>query len=143
MSPKILPNLLVMPVQRPFNQDALWQGKIQLANYSNPKQNPPMILPKINNIVGGTLKDPSAPPIWEEVNQSYRTYSTSYWSRVKDAHNTYRLQFTYPKPPSSPSSFSPYQRKQDLTSQTQTQRQKPTPHASLEGRQASPLDQFS
>lgn len=131
-----------MPVQRPFNEHALWKGKIQLANYPTTSRNPPMILPKINSIVGGTLKDPSAPPIWEEVTQSYNNYSTSYWSRVKDAHNTYRLQQgNYPMLPSSPSFFSPYQPKQDLMFQTQTQT--PTPHASLEELAASPLDRFS
>jgi hypothetical protein len=128
-----------MPVQRAFNEHALWQGKIQLANYPPPQQKTQMILPKINTIVGGTLKDPAAPPLWEQINQSYRRYSTSYWSRVKDSHKTYRIeQANYPNLPSSPSSFSPYQRL-DSTPQTQSQ----TPHASLEELAASPLDQFS
>ena len=132
-----------MPVQRPFNEHALWQGKIQQANYPPNPLNPPMNLPKINSIVGGTIKDPSAPQIWEEINHSYTKYSTNYWSRVKERQQLYRTeQANYPTlPPSSPVSFSPYQRKQDSTSQTQTQTL--TPHASLEGRQASPLDQFS
>lgn len=86
------PNLLVMPVQRPFNDHTLWRGTLQRANYPLNPLKPSMILPKINNLVGGTIKDPSAPPIWEEVNQSYRNYSQSYWARVKGAHARYRIE---------------------------------------------------
>lgn len=127
-----------MPVQRPFNEHALWQGKIQLANYPSNTEKPPMILPKINTIVGGTIKDPTAPQIWEEINHSYRKYSRTYWARVKERQHAYRMeQANYPHF-SLPSSFSPYQR-----AERQRQRHKPTPHASLEELVASPLDQFS
>jgi len=132
-----------MPVQRPFNEHVLWQGKIQRANYPPVQPKPPMILPEINKITGTIIKDPSSPPIWEEVTQSYNNYSTTYWSRVKDYHKTYRLQHAnYPMlSPSSLSSFFPYQQKWDLT--PLTQRQMPTPHVSLEELEASPLDRFS
>ena len=139
---KIHLNLIVMPVQRPFNEHVLWQGRIQRSNYSSPQAKPLMILPEINNITGGTIKDPTAPQIWKEITQSYNNYSTSYWSRVKDSHKTYRIQQTkYPNLPSSPSSFSPYQRKQDSTPLTQKLRQ--TPHVFLEELEASRLNRFS
>ena len=125
-----------MPVQRPFNEHVLWQGKIQKSNYPNPNQKPPMILPKINSIIGGTIKDPMAPPIWEEMNQSYTTYSKSYWFRVKDVHNKYRAQHNYPKAPSCHVSFSPYE-------QLYLGHQIQVPHASLEELATSPLNQFS
>ena len=125
-----------MPVQRPFNEHVLWQGKIQRANYPIPHEKPLMVLPKISSL-GGIIKDPSAPPIWEEMNQSYTKYSSNYWSRIKESHTKYRLQHTYPKSPSFPFSFSPYLRKQD------SMHQKQAPHACLEAHQASPLNQFS
>jgi len=132
-----------MPVQRPFNQHALWQGKIQSAKYSSPQPKPRMVLPEINNITGGTIKDPTAPQIWKEITQSYNTYSSFYWTRVKQRQQLYRAeQEDYPNlPSSSPSSFSPYQRKQDSTPLTQKPIQ--TPHVSLEELAASPLDLFS
>jgi hypothetical protein len=131
---KTPPNLLVMPVQRPFNEHALWQGKIQRANYATPHEKPPMVLPKISSH-GGTIKDPTAPPIWEEINNSYTKYSSSYWTRVKDSHNKYRIQYYSRPQPSYPFSFSPYQRKQDLTCLS--------PHVSLEEHRASLPSQFS
>ena len=131
-----------MPVQRPFNEHALWQGRIQRANYPPGHLNAPMVLPKINTIVGGTIKDPSAPQIWEEITQSYTKYSRNYWANAKRRQELYRIEnANYPNLTSSPSSFSPYQRKQDLT--PQTQKQTPSPHVSLEELEASPLDQFS
>ena len=72
-----------MPVQHPLNEHRLWKGKIQ----QPPRE---FIVPKINTIVGGTIKDPTAPSIWEEMNESYRKYSNAYWTRVKAYHEEYR-----------------------------------------------------
>jgi hypothetical protein len=131
-----------MPVQRPFNKEVLWQGKIQRANYPSPHPKPQMILPEINSTIGGTITDPTAPQIWEEINQSYTKYSSFYWARVKQRQELYRDQQSYPNLPSSSlSSFSPYQRKQDWKPLRQSQT--PTPHVSLEELVASPLDRFS
>jgi len=103
---KTLPSLLVMPVQRPFNEDALWQGAIQRANYPPSRLTlPPMILPKISQN-GGTVKDPTAPPIWEQITQSYTKYSKNYWSGVKRRQEVYRRENSYPMPEFSP----PYKR---------------------------------
>ena len=86
-----------MPVQRPFNEEMLWKGKIQKANYpeATPKPKPPMDLPKINTIVGGTIKDPRK-PIWEGINDSYKSYSSDYWAgvRVRNLIYRYRQQFS-------------------------------------------------
>jgi hypothetical protein len=72
-----------MPVQRPLNENRLWKGKVE-----QPIRE--FHLPKINTIVGGTIKDPSAPSIWEEINESYRKYSEAYWTRVKAYQAEYR-----------------------------------------------------
>ena len=89
-----------MPVQRPFNEEMLWKGKIQKANYPEKNPKPPMDLPKINTIVGGTIKDPRAPPIWEGINDSYRSYSNDYWAGVKVRNLIYRYRQQFSSSPS-------------------------------------------
>lgn len=70
---------------------SLWKGKIQRANYPPPLQQPPMILPNINRLVGG--HKPESPSIHDQLNASYARYSAAYWAGVavrarmrKEAH---------------------------------------------------------
>lgn len=58
----------------------LWKGKIQRANYPPPLQQPPMILPNVNRIVGGHT--PDFPSIHDQMNASYARYSAAYWAGV-------------------------------------------------------------
>ena len=59
---------------------SLWKSKIQRANYPPPLQQPPMILPNINRIVGG--HKPESPSIHDQLNASYARYSAAYWASV-------------------------------------------------------------
>ena len=79
-------------LQKPLNESRLWRGK--LTPGPKPVQRPPMILPEINHIIGGT-KAPSV-PIWDEIRRSYEIQSAEYWFGAKKRMDTYRAQETTP-----------------------------------------------
>jgi|UniRef100_A0A6C0K775 hypothetical protein len=72
---------------RPFNEHILWKGKIQESNYPAPLRKPPMDLPIVNHIVGGTIYDPN---IYRNINKSYAAYSAEYWKGVLERRAEYR-----------------------------------------------------
>ncbi len=98
-----------MPVQRPFNEEMLWKGKIQQTHSStpSPKAKQPMDLPRINTIVGGTIKD-YRKPIWEGINDSYKSYSKDYWAGVKVRNLIYRFKRQFSSSPSHSESQWPF-----------------------------------
>jgi len=63
----------------------LWRSKMELANHRPPLNQPPMILPKINNIVGGHMR--IIPPIHEEMNAAYARYSAAYWANLRERYS--------------------------------------------------------
>jgi hypothetical protein len=77
---------------KPFNEANLWRGKLQAGQAS--VQIPPMVLPEINHIVGGT-KVPGV-PIWDEIRQSYEVKSAEYWQGVKKRTAIYRSEQSTP-----------------------------------------------
>jgi hypothetical protein len=72
---------------RPFNEHILWKGKIQQSNYPATHRKPPMDLPIVNHIVGGTIYDPN---IYKNINKSYAAYSAEYWKGVLERRAEYR-----------------------------------------------------
>ena len=96
-----------MPVQRPFNEEMLWKGKIQRAQYPAATPKPSMDLPRINTIVGGTIKD-YRKPIWEGINDSYKSYSKDYWAGVKVRNLVYRFRQQFSSSPSHSESQWPF-----------------------------------
>jgi hypothetical protein len=79
-------------LQEPLNKASLWHGK--LCAGPKPVQKPPMNLPKINHIVGGT-KAPGV-SIWDEITRSYEVQSAHYWAGVKKRAAEYRAKATAP-----------------------------------------------
>jgi len=77
-------------VLKPFNEQALWRGKLQAGN--PPIQKPPMILPKIRTTIGGT--SPPMVPIWDEIRRGYEAQSYEYWLGAKKRQEEYRLRET-------------------------------------------------
>ena len=79
---------------RPFNEHILWKGKIQQSNYPPPPpRKPPMDLPIVNHIVGGTIYDPN---IYKNINKSYEAYSSQYWQGVLERRAEYRKMNAVP-----------------------------------------------
>ena len=76
-----------MPVQPPFNPDALWKGKIQQARYPEPMRGPDFWLPKFNTLTGH-LDNP--PNLTKENCAAYAAYSARYWAGVKQRRAAYR-----------------------------------------------------
>jgi hypothetical protein len=72
---------------RPFNEDLLWKSKMQRSNFPAPVAKPPMELPEVNPIIGGTVYNSQ---IFEDMNKSYTAYSTEYWAGVRMRHAEYR-----------------------------------------------------
>jgi hypothetical protein len=72
---------------QPFNEDLLWKGKMQLANYPPPMLQPPMNLPQVNSLTGKPI---FILDINTELNRSYATYSQKYWQGVEHRKRLYR-----------------------------------------------------
>jgi hypothetical protein len=79
-------------LQKPLNESRLWRGK--LSGGQKPVQRPPMVLPQINHIIGGT-RAPGV-PIWDEITRAYAVQSAEYWYGVKKRADIYRLDATTP-----------------------------------------------
>ena len=54
------------------------------------------------------MKDPRSPPIWEEINESYRNYSKNYWTGVKLRNLIYRFKQKFSSSPSHSESQWPF-----------------------------------
>lgn len=78
----------------PLNKHLIWKSTIEKANYPQPVMKPPMVLPKINTIVGGH-KEP-VPSIHDQMNIDYQAYSTAYWQGVKMRQQLYRQNVNIP-----------------------------------------------
>ena len=78
---------------RPLNEDLLWKGQIQLANYPKPIMKPCMILPKINSLTGKLM---GSLDIHTEMNRSYAAYSQKYWEGVEQRKRAYRITNNIP-----------------------------------------------
>jgi hypothetical protein len=76
-----------MVLTRPFNEEYLWKGTIQIANYPEPSTKRPMILPIIN-LLTGYVTDPRIKP--DDMSKSYSIYSQKYWSDVEKRKRIYR-----------------------------------------------------
>ena len=74
-------------LQKPLNEASLWRGKLSAG--PKPVQKPPMVLPEINHIVGGT-RVPGI-PVWDEITHAYEVQSAMYWAGVKKRALEYRL----------------------------------------------------
>jgi len=59
----------------------LWRSTIDRANYPPPLNQPPMVLPKINTIVGGHIEE--FPSIHDQLIASYAKYSANYWLSLR------------------------------------------------------------
>ena len=81
-----------MVVQRPFNEAALWKGKIQKACYPSPVPQPPFVMP-VTNWLTGIVAHP--PDLSSEMTRSYSDYSKAYWLGVKKRHAQYRDFYRY------------------------------------------------
>ena len=84
-----------MPLSRPFNQEALWKSAMERSgNTRVPAPKEPMVLPKINSIVGGTIPDTNN--IHEDRVKRNESNSAIYWERVAKRHAAYREKYQYP-----------------------------------------------
>jgi hypothetical protein len=74
-------------MQKPFNEQTLWKGTLQLANYPAPSKKADMILPDINRITGKVMDQDGN---HEAMNRSYDEYSRLYWQGVQKRRELYR-----------------------------------------------------
>ena len=72
---------------RPFNEQILWKGAIQRANYPKTTRKPPMNLPEINWLTGYPMNQPNHS---KEMNVAYAAYSRQYWLGVEERKQAYR-----------------------------------------------------
>ena len=74
-----------------FNEEFLWKSTMERSgNTRKPVLKEPMVLPRINTIVGGTI--PERVTIDEERQYRYSAYTRNYWLGVKERQNEYRLR---------------------------------------------------
>ena len=74
-----------------FNEDFLWKGTIQRANYRTMQQ-PPMVLPKINSLTG--IPYPTKDTIHDEICRKTHEMSCQYWEGEKKRRQAYREKHT-------------------------------------------------
>jgi hypothetical protein len=77
-------------LQKAFNEQALWKGKIQKYNSGSKLIQPPMDLPKINSLTGH-YDPPRRPSLSEEREYQYSLYSAEYWRGVRERQRAYRI----------------------------------------------------
>lgn len=70
----------------PLNLPLLWKGKLA-ENRAVPLQQPPMILPRINDLLGGHYKDNN---INKEISAKTAEESRRYWEGVEKRKRLYR-----------------------------------------------------
>jgi hypothetical protein len=69
--------------------DEVWKQQLRMYK-SNIKRQPPMLLPKINTLVGRYTA--VRPSIYDELNYKYSQYSKSYWEGVKQRQKEYLVK---------------------------------------------------
>jgi hypothetical protein len=80
---------------RPFNEEFLWKSAMERSgNTRKPLLKEPMVLPKINTIVGGTMPDGNN--IHENRVKRNAYNSAIYWEGVKYRTAAYRDNYRYP-----------------------------------------------
>jgi hypothetical protein len=84
-----------MPVSRPFNEEVLWKSAMERSgNTRTPTPKEPMVLPKINSLVGGTIPDTNN--IHEDRIKRNASNSAIYWEQVAKRNASYREKYRYP-----------------------------------------------
>ena len=84
-----------MPVSRPFNEEVLWKSAMERSgNTRTPTPKEPMVLPKINSIIGGTIRD--ATSVHEDRVKRNASNSAIYWEQVAKRQAAYRDTYRYP-----------------------------------------------
>jgi hypothetical protein len=68
--------------------DEGWKQGLRMYK-SNTKRQPPLLLPKINTLVGRYTE--VRPSVHDEMNFRYSQYSKSYWEGVKERQKEYLL----------------------------------------------------
>ena len=76
---------------KPFNEHALWRGKIQKANYPKPTEREPMDLPKYNTLTGKS--SPTNDRLHDEICQKTVAMSREYWFGERLRREAYRADF--------------------------------------------------
>jgi hypothetical protein len=80
---------------KPFNKEALWKSAMeQSGNTQTPILKEPMILPKINTILGGTMRDGN--DIHGDRVERNVLNSAIYWAQVAKRKAAYRNTYKYP-----------------------------------------------
>lgn len=80
---------------RPFNEECLWKSAMERSgNMRKPLLKEPMVLPKINTIVGGTMPDGNN--VHENRVKRNAYNSAIYWEGVKYRTAAYRDIYRYP-----------------------------------------------
>jgi hypothetical protein len=74
-----------------FNEDFLWKGAIQSANWPAPVQREPMDLPKINRLTG--KPHPTNDMIFDEICEKTAAMSSQYWFGERLRRAAYRERF--------------------------------------------------
>lgn len=70
-----------------LNEGSLWKGQLQ-KNHSPSLLQPPMMLPKVNTLVGGSY--PVKDRIHEEMCNSWKEISRAYWEGARKRMAQYR-----------------------------------------------------
>ena len=84
-----------MPLTRPFNEECLWKSAMERSgNTGAPAVKEPMILPKINHIIGGTI--PDATSVHDDRVKRNAYNSAIYWEGVAKRQAAYRDAYRYP-----------------------------------------------
>ena len=74
-----------------FNEDFLWKGAIQRANWPAPVQQPPMNLPKINSLTGKPYATNNR--VFDEICEKTAAISRQYWFGERARRAAYRERF--------------------------------------------------
>ena len=74
-----------------LNENRLWKGQLQKNHYPSLLQ-PPMIVPKVNSLVGGSY--PIKDRIHEEMCKSWEEISRKYWIGARKRMAEYRRRNT-------------------------------------------------
>ena len=73
---------------RALNEDFLWKGRIQRAEYAEPKPKPPMLLPEFNSITGKACRINDF--IHDDICKRWNNISSDYWKGEKIRREAYR-----------------------------------------------------
>jgi len=77
---------------RALNEDFLWKGRIQRAEYAEPKPKPPMLLPEFNSLTGKACRINDF--IHDDICKRWNNISSDYWKGEKIRREAYREKHT-------------------------------------------------